>query len=299
MSENKEVQSVEKQEPILESQTTVKKISKSQYCTNCGELTRKKVCPHCGVKRNNTHNYCAWCGASIDKNAKKCPYCQEPIKTSAAEKLFMIFSAFILIECLSFTCVGVIDSIQFIAPEKQIFVWLTIICSWVSAIFIILANKNLISKWTHGKLKLRMILRIICVILSLLMLNLSFANEDKKYYQFDRETAIEKAIPYAQPTTEHTIVDTVVKLDNTIESKETEQAIKDFYGLSKANTSIVIVEMKVNYADKEYGIDYADYTVYFLFDRLTGEYIPFDKMCFVESTKSFTNYKVTFHMVQK
>lgn len=63
------------------------------YCTHCGKPSSKKVCIHCGVKRNDTHNFCEWCGNQLEDRASICPQCRESVKNRFASTMFLAMDA--------------------------------------------------------------------------------------------------------------------------------------------------------------------------------------------------------------
>lgn len=121
------------------------------YCTNCGkEMTDKKVCEHCGVKKNKTHNFCEWCGTALDQNAKVCPNCQEPRKvgTVVGKAVTTFFAVLFLI--------GAIGAIG------QSFV--SGICFLLFALLLLPFTQGLIRKATHNNMKLRKTLKPVRVV---------------------------------------------------------------------------------------------------------------------------------------
>ena len=121
------------------------------YCTNCGkEMTAKKICEHCGVKKNKTHNFCEWCGTALDQKAKVCPNCQEPkkVETVAGKAVSTFFAVLFLI--------GAIGAIG------QSFV--TAVCFLLFALLLLPFTKGLIRKATHDNMKLRKTLKPVRVI---------------------------------------------------------------------------------------------------------------------------------------
>lgn len=121
------------------------------YCTNCGkEMTAKKVCEHCGVKKNKTHNFCEWCGTALDQKAKVCPNCQEPKKagTAVGKAISTFFAVLFLILAL-----GSIGQ-SFVAG----------ICFLLFALLLLPFTKGLIRKATHNNMKLRKTLKPVRVI---------------------------------------------------------------------------------------------------------------------------------------
>lgn len=121
------------------------------YCTNCGkETSAKKVCEHCGVKKNKTHNFCEWCGTALDQKAKVCPNCQEPKKvgTIVGKAISTFFAVLFLILAL-----GSIGE-SFLAG----------ICFLLFALLLLPFTKGLIRKATHNNMKLRKTLKPIRVI---------------------------------------------------------------------------------------------------------------------------------------
>ncbi len=51
-----------------------------RYCTNCGQLTKTKICPHCGWKIYDGYAICEWCGHSCP-GAVVCPNCRERVNS--------------------------------------------------------------------------------------------------------------------------------------------------------------------------------------------------------------------------
>lgn len=52
-----------------------------RYCTNCGQLTNKKICDHCGHKLYQGGLYCEWCGHMCGPTAFRCPNCRERVNS--------------------------------------------------------------------------------------------------------------------------------------------------------------------------------------------------------------------------
>lgn len=67
------------------------------YCTNCGNETKSKICNHCGVKNNRVHNYCYWCGEKLNAYASICTHCKESTKTGASSKIRGFFASILVI----------------------------------------------------------------------------------------------------------------------------------------------------------------------------------------------------------
>ncbi len=120
-----------------------------KYCRNCGKETTAKICPHCGANSRKSQNFCAWCGAEVDKNAVVCPNCQEKTKDGAMAKLGniigVVVAAFLVIMGLAFgSDNAALTAVMFI----------------VAAVLLLPFIKNLIRKVTFGKKTLRAILSI-------------------------------------------------------------------------------------------------------------------------------------------
>ena len=149
------------------------------YCTNCGAKSAKKICENCGVRRNTTHNFCAFCGAELSEKASICPHCKEPVKRE---------SIFWNILNLLFTIV--ILYIFWLARYNQNPMW-SIWSLLFSAICCLPFIKLLIRKMTIGKPSLRNILkiaRIVIVILLLLIGIIGFdANPPEEYTVYNDE----------------------------------------------------------------------------------------------------------------
>lgn len=122
------------------------------YCTNCGkETSAKKVCEHCGVKKNKTHNFCEWCGTALDPNAKICPNCKEPKKSGPA--IMRVLGYVFSVMCLMWVFSGY--------PVAGT------VCFALVAILALPVTKKVIIKATHNNLNLRKILvpvRVIAVV---------------------------------------------------------------------------------------------------------------------------------------
>ncbi|MBP3327631.1 MAG: hypothetical protein J6L91_01845 [Clostridia bacterium] len=74
------------------------------YCTNCGVESKNRICKSCGVKKGKIKNYCEWCGNKIDKNAIKCPICNERLKMKKTSFILdMIFLIIFLLYVVAFT----------------------------------------------------------------------------------------------------------------------------------------------------------------------------------------------------
>ncbi len=116
------------------------------YCTNCGKETfSKKVCEHCGVKRNKTHHFCEWCGNALDPKAKACPNCAEPKKsgTFIGKAISTFFAVLFIVAAL----VGIGESL------------VTGISFLLFGLLLLPVTKDFIRKITHNNMKLRKILK--------------------------------------------------------------------------------------------------------------------------------------------
>ncbi len=78
------------------------------YCTNCGEASKKNICEKCGAKQNTSHKFCGWCGEPLGENAHSCIKCKQKIKDGSFFKfikklciipiiiaLYIVFGAFL------------------------------------------------------------------------------------------------------------------------------------------------------------------------------------------------------------
>ena len=83
------------------------KISKIEYCTNCGSnMGKSKICPNCHHKKNNGINqYCTFCGARVENG--KCSNSNVEVKPKALENLLRLISLFLI----CFSLVGVVVKI--------------------------------------------------------------------------------------------------------------------------------------------------------------------------------------------
>ena len=130
----------------------------SKFCTNCGKENNKKVCPHCGVKRNTTHLFCEWCGEQLTENASICIACKEKVKPDALKKVFSIISI-IFIAFFIFAIAMSISSKAFIS-----------VILFVLGIFLLLPfTKNAIKSATHTKQSVRKPLNIIRIVLVIVL----------------------------------------------------------------------------------------------------------------------------------
>ncbi len=60
------------------------------YCTNCGNPSEDKICKVCGVKKNQSKNFCAHCGMQLVMGCSKCPNCSESVKIPAIFKILNV-----------------------------------------------------------------------------------------------------------------------------------------------------------------------------------------------------------------
>lgn len=135
------------------------------YCTNCGKESKKNVCPHCGVKRDKTHKYCAWCGNELEENAEICPNCKERIVKSKAAKIYSVLRWFTPIPILC----GMLYWMN--VPYEQIVTsmpvnYLGMALALTASLFMMFYPNivNFIRKKTHKKFSLRKILNAVCAL---------------------------------------------------------------------------------------------------------------------------------------
>lgn len=145
------------------------------YCTNCGkESSAKRVCEHCGVKKNKKHNFCQWCGTELDRKAKTCPNCGEPKKAiSFLGKVFQrFFGGF-------FIFYGLLYMMQSFLPALLVL---------LVGVLLLPSAQMAFRKATHSNLKLRKIINLIAtpVLAVVLFLSMNTCLTVSQY-----ETAVE------------------------------------------------------------------------------------------------------------
>lgn len=119
----------------------------SRYCTNCGVESSKKICTSCGVKRNATHNFCAFCGAELPEKAAICTNCKEAVKAEHA--IWNILNLICAIPILVLLRMAVGEG----QPSLVIFSFL------LSFLLCLPLAKLFIHKLTLGKMGLRSVLK--------------------------------------------------------------------------------------------------------------------------------------------
>ncbi len=117
------------------------------YCSNCGEKSSKKICEHCGVKKNTTHHFCEWCGNPLNENATLCTKCHERIRPSGISKFSGIICilgiiVFIFAAILALSLNAILSTVIFI----------------IGLVLLMPFIKQLIKKVTHEKQWLRSII---------------------------------------------------------------------------------------------------------------------------------------------
>lgn len=83
----------------------------SQFCTNCGTLSTKKVCDKCGVKNRKARNFCYWCGTELNPNASICVCCGEKVRPYTALRVISIIYTAIMSLWAFFCVCGVLAGI--------------------------------------------------------------------------------------------------------------------------------------------------------------------------------------------
>ena len=153
------------------------------YCTNCGKESSKKICESCGVKRNATHKYCAFCGAELPEKAALCTNCKEPIKGEAI--IWNIINILLSIPLMAVLLMA-------IGEGQPIFV---IACLTLSFALCLPFIKSVIRNTTIGKKGLRKVLKLvrnlaIVVFFVVGMNNLNVVETEITVYK-DEATAVE------------------------------------------------------------------------------------------------------------
>lgn len=136
----------------------------SRYCTNCGVESSKKICTSCGVKRNATHNFCAFCGAELPEKAAICTSCKESVKTESAFWNILNLICAIPISALLMMAVG---------ESQPILVIFSFLLSLLLCLPFI---KLFIRKLTIGKMGLRYVLKATRKIAVVALLCVGLAN---------------------------------------------------------------------------------------------------------------------------
>ena len=125
------------------------------YCTNCGKENSKKICPHCGVKRNKMHKYCEWCGNEIAEKAIICTNCGEKIKGGKIKGFFKLLLVALLLMMLA----TLLFSTPVTSPVPSTFFMLA------ALILLLPFVKRIIRKYTVGKKRLKTILKTARILL--------------------------------------------------------------------------------------------------------------------------------------
>lgn len=154
------------------------------YCTNCGVENSKKVCEHCGVKKNATHKHCAYCGTELAENVSICTNCKESVKGESI--LWNIVNILVSIPILGVLFMAIGEG----QPA------LVIICLVLSLLLCLPFIKPLIRKITIGKKPLRKVIKIariaVVVILFLVAItNLATVEPEIKVYKNEATAAAE------------------------------------------------------------------------------------------------------------
>lgn len=122
------------------------------YCTNCGMESSKKICEHCGVKKNSTHKYCMYCGSELPEKAAICTNCKESIKGESV--LWNILNILVTIPLFAILFMAIGESQPL----------LVIICLLLCIVLCMPFIKSIIRKVTIGKKGLRNIAKIVRII---------------------------------------------------------------------------------------------------------------------------------------
>lgn len=131
------------------------------YCTNCGKENSKKICPHCGVKRNATHKFCEWCGSEISEKASICTNCGENIKSGFGSKVRGVLKVI--------CAILIYDSVTGCIYRAEAPV-IPLLCFAIAFIMLLPFVKRIIKMFTLKKKGLRFALTTVKVILVLALI---------------------------------------------------------------------------------------------------------------------------------
>lgn len=153
-----------------------------KFCTNCGKENNKKICPHCGVKKNATHQFCEWCGSPTNENATICTVCKENIKVSYLEKIFNIVSI-----------LGIIALIFAIVMSLESSAILPAILFAIGIILLLPITKKAIKYATHNDISIRKPLSIMRVFLVIILAFIGIGTQPATEFKVYTEDATKAA----------------------------------------------------------------------------------------------------------
>ena len=125
------------------------------YCTNCGkETSARKICEHCGVKKNKKHNFCEWCGTAFEPNTKVCPNCKEPkrIGSIIGNAFRLLFAIIIIFVGFVYTMSGLLSLPEGLLPGLIVL---------LIGIAILPSSQRILYKITHNNLQYRKTIRLV------------------------------------------------------------------------------------------------------------------------------------------
>ena len=230
----------------------------NSFCTNCGKESNKKVCPHCGVKRNTTHQFCSWCGSPISENAVICTSCKENVNGADVSILFKIIRVLGLI-ALFFAMV-----MSFLTSA-----YLSGVFFAFAIIFLLPFVKNIVITATHNKQTIRKPLNVIRIFLVIVLAVIGMATQPETEYAVISENATSAA---------EVVFHENVALKNeesfVINDSDVTYSTTPYNGKEKFR--LVTVVMDYSAQNGFGGMSREDYTIQILFNVENGEYYRLD-----------------------
>lgn len=229
------------------------------YCTNCGAKSSKKICENCGVRKNRTHNFCAFCGEKLSEKASICTNCKEPVKVESPiwNILNLIFAVLIL---------GMFV-LTLYADEPMISFLLSALCCFPF-------TKEFIRKATTGKIGLRNVLNISRIVVAILFLYIGLYVElPKEHAVYDVYNVYEEQATAAAEVVFHEEVQLKNEASYVLnDSKVIYDEATPYKGIEGSPNRLVWVTLDYSAQNGFGGLNRETYVVEMIFNITNGRY---------------------------
>lgn len=228
------------------------------YCRNCGIETTKKICPGCGNKSKDGENYCGWCGNKVDKNAVKCPQCQEKLKAGRGEK-------FLKFVCIIAAIVFLFMGLSRISNDSVV----TGILFVAAGLLLLPPVGNLIKNLTSGNKAVKKAFSVIRIIVVVIVAIICMVTPKDTYegpteYKVYDKDATEEAVEVFHQRVP-------LKNEESFVLNDSDVTVETPYE-GDANKALVTVVLDYSAQNSFGGMNREEYTVKMRFDYTTGEY---------------------------
>ncbi len=230
----------------------------NKFCTNCGKENNKKICQHCGVKKNTTHLFCEWCGNPISENVTICTSCQEKVKPNGSAKIFNIISL-----------LGIVFLLFSIIMSLSSSAFLPVILFVIGIILLLPFTKNAIKCATHNKQSLRKPLSVVRIFLVIILAFIGLVSQPAAEFEVYTDDATKAAeIVFHE--------EVALKNENSfvINDSDVTYLTEPYNG--KENLRLVTVVIDYSAQNGFGGSNRNDYTIKILFNIENGNYYRLD-----------------------